>query len=268
MFKRIGSFAVLAAAVLASGCSRVETGEVGLRVNMAKEVQGTELLPGSFNQTLIGDVLIFPVRDIAVQIDNKQPVTAETVALADFDLTFVYGINPGSVSDLWTTRSRAMHSNSKEGDILLMYNYMATIVNNAAYKAVRKYSALTANDKRAEIEQDIRDIVHETLRSDKLDMAINLNLVQVRAIVPPTSILESAAAVVKSQNELKVKQNEVEIAKKEAERMDALSKNSEKSIDYMRAQAQLNWSIAAMAGKVNSVVVDQAVSGKVITNVK
>jgi regulator of protease activity HflC (stomatin/prohibitin superfamily) len=259
--------ALLAVATLTAGCTRIETGEVGLRVNASKEVQGAELMPGTWNQTVIGSVLEFPVRDIAGTLENKAPLTQENVALADFDLTFVYGINPSAVSELWTTRSRALHDMEHKDGVLLMKKYMDQLVNNAAYKAIREYPALVVNDKRAEIEAKIRETVAETLKGDKLDTSLTLNLVQVRAIVPPQSILDSAAAVVRSQNDLKVKENEVNIARKEAERMQALSQNGRESIEYMNAQARLNWSLAALQGKVNSVVVDQNVSGKVITNI-
>lgn len=260
---------LLAASLLAiSACTRIETGEVGLRVDSSRQVQGAELLPGSWNQTFIGDVIEFPVRDISASLDNKQPLTKENVALADFDLTFVYGINPSSVSDLWTTKSRAMHAVGTEGrdkgNTLLMFNYMVQLVNNASYKAIREYPALEVGDKRAEIEAKIKATVAETLRNDKLDTALNLSLVQVRAIVPPTSILESAAAVVRSQNELKVKANEVDIAKKEAERMQALSSNSEKSIAYMNAQATLNISEGIKNGKVQTIVVPSNMTGLMI----
>ena len=40
--------------LLTAGCTRIETGEVGLRINFDKTTDPTERLPGSFNQTLIG----------------------------------------------------------------------------------------------------------------------------------------------------------------------------------------------------------------------
>jgi len=80
------------------GCTRIETGEIGVRVDMSKHVQGTELQPGSWNQTIVGDVLTFPVRDISISLENKTPLTADNSALADFDLTLVYSINPSSVA--------------------------------------------------------------------------------------------------------------------------------------------------------------------------
>lgn len=263
------SVMILAAvAAMLSACTRIETGEVGLRINASKEVQGTELQPGSWNQTLIGSVIEFPVRDIAGILENKQPLTRENVALQDFDLSFVYGINPSAVSEMWTTRSRSLHAHDKDGNVLLMYNYMVQIVNNAAYKAIREYEALQVNDARAAIEQKIRDTVQATLAGDKLDNMLTLNLVQVRAIVPPASILESAAQVVRSQNDLKVKENEVRIAEAEARRMQALSQNSGNSIAYMDAQARLNISEAVKSGKVHTIIVPQDFKGIINANNK
>ncbi len=60
-----------------SGCTRISTGEVGIRVDMSKQVQGNELLPGSWNQSLIGDVMTFPTKDITVSLENKTPLTAD-----------------------------------------------------------------------------------------------------------------------------------------------------------------------------------------------
>ena len=63
---------VLAIAVLAgltTGCTRIETGEVGIRVGFDKQVKQEELMPGSWNQVLIGDVLTFSVKDLQVDVE-------------------------------------------------------------------------------------------------------------------------------------------------------------------------------------------------------
>jgi hypothetical protein len=54
--RKVFVLSVLAAAVLATGCTRIETGEVGLRVGFDKQVKNEELLPGSFNQVIVGDI--------------------------------------------------------------------------------------------------------------------------------------------------------------------------------------------------------------------
>lgn len=254
---------VLAVATL-QACTRIESGEVGVRVDASKQVSGNELQPGSWNQTLIGDVLTFPVRDIAVSLENKTPLTADNSALADFDITVVYGINPSSVAELYTAKSKSFHAyDQKSKDTILMYNYVMTLVNNASYKAVREFKALEVADNRAKIEEHIRSLVTEQLKTEKLDTAITISVVQVRNVQPNKEILDSATAYVRAQNELKVKETEVAIAKKESERMAALAQNSGQSIAYMQAQAQMKIAEGIANGKVQTIVVPMDFKGMV-----
>ncbi len=257
--------AIVAASILATGCTRIETGEVGIRVDMSKQVQSGELMPGSWNQTMVGDVLTFPTKDIAVSLENKAPMTSDNTALADFDLTLVYGISPTAVAELYSTKSRAFHAyDDKRGDTFLMYNYMTTLVNNAAYKVVRQYKALDVADNRAKIENEIREVVANQLKEEKLDGSLQLTVIQIRNIQPNAEILAAATQYVKAQNELKIKQTEVDIAKKESERMAALSSNSAASIAYMNAQAALNISEGIKNGKVQTIVVPSNLTGLMI----
>lgn len=253
--KRILMGLVLGATlVVAAGCTRIETGEIGVRINASKQIEGSELTAGSFNQTLIGSVLTFPVKDITVQVENKTPMTADNSPLADFDITVVYGLNTSSVAELYSTKSKSFHA-VDDGDIYLMKNYMNTLVNNASYKVVREYKSLEVADNRAKIETQIRDVVAQELKAQNLDTAVSLTVVQVRNILPNAEILKSATDFVKSQNALKIAENEVKLAKLESERMAALASNSEQSIAYMQAQATLNLSQAALQGKINTILI-------------
>lgn len=264
MSRIAATIAILAAAIALSGCvfTRIESGEIGLRVNASKQIEGTELLEGSWNQTLIGDVLEFPVRDIAAQVVDKRPLTKESVAMDDVDFYYTYSINPSSVSELWTKQPRSSHHHTNEG-IHLMRLYMDQLVNAAIYKAVREYDALVVNDKREEVEQKVKLMVTGQLEAAGLSQSIKIGQMQARGMVPPSSILESSALVVKSQNDLKVKNNEVAIAEAEARRMKALSENSGSSIAYMDAQARLNISEGIKQGKVHTVVVPADFKGMV-----
>lgn len=255
----------VASVVVLSACTRIETGEVGLRIGFDKQVGNQELVAGSFNQTLVGSVLTFPVRDVSVQLENKNPMTADNSALSDFDITVVYQINSSSVSDLYTKKTKSFHHVDESGDTYLMYNYMSTLVNTAAYKVVRQYKSLEVADNRAKIEAEIQNAVLQTLKEDKLDTSLTLTLVQVRSILPAQAIINSANELVKAQNELKIKATEVEIAKKEAERIAALNANS-KAIDYMNAQANLKIAEGVANGKVHTIVVP--VDFKGIVNAK
>lgn len=245
----------IAASATLSGCfSRIETGEVGLRVGFDKQVNSAELQPGSFNQTVIGDVLTFPVRDIAMTLDDIHPQTKDNSTLADMDITVIYGINPASVAELYTTKSRSFHTVTADGDTLLMYQYLMTVSRSAAYKAAAKHDALASNNARAEIEKDIAEFVTVALKDEKLDTALQITKVQVRNIQPAQQIIDSANAVIGAQNNLRAKEVEVDIAKKEAERLSLLAQNGQ-SIRYMEAKALQDIGEGIKNGKVTAVVV-------------
>lgn len=252
--KRIATLSLIAAAVLATGCTRIETGEVGVRVGFDKQVKSGELLPGSFNQVIIGDVLTFPVKDVNVTLDNMSPVAKDNSTMKDFDAVVVYNINPSQAAELYSTKNKAFHAEAK-GDIYLMYNYVVQNARNAIYKAARKYDALDMADNRTDMETFVKEEIVRNLSEEKLDGAITINQVLIRNIVPADTVVQSANDLVRAKNELKQKEVEVKTAEAEARRMAALANNSSSSIAFMQAQAALNISEGIKNGKVQTIVV-------------
>ena len=245
---------IAAAVALTSACTRIETGEVGVRVGWDKQVQQGELLPGSFNQTFIGDVLTFPIKDVNVTLNDMTPVAKDNSTMKDLDAVVVYNINPAQVAELYSTKNRAFHAEFK-GDTYVMYNYIVQNARNAIYKAARKYDALDMADARSEMEKFIQDEIVRNLAEEKLDGTIMISQVLIRNVVPADSVVASANELVRAKNELKQKEVEVQTAKKEAERMAALANNSASSIAFMNAQAALNISEGIKNGKVQTIVV-------------
>ena len=76
--------------------------------------------------------------------------------MKDFDVTVIYNINPSQIAELYNTKNKSFHA-THNGDTYLMYNYMQTLANNAAYKVVRKYNNLDVGDKRAQMEIEIKE---------------------------------------------------------------------------------------------------------------
>ncbi len=252
---RFVKFSLVAAAVaLATGCTRIETGEVGVRVGFDKQVQSGELLPGSFNQVLIGDVLTFPIKDVNVVLENMTPVAKDNSTMADMDAVVVYNINQAQVAELYSSKNRSFHAEAK-GDVYLMYNYVVQNARNAIYKAARKYDALDMADNRSEMENMIKEEIVRNLAEEKLDGSISITQVMIRNVVPAQSVVASANELVRAKNELKQKEVEVKTAEAEARRMAALANNSSSSIAFMNAQAALNISEGIKNGKVQTIVV-------------
>jgi regulator of protease activity HflC (stomatin/prohibitin superfamily) len=252
--RKIATVGLIALAVASIGCTRIETGEVGVRVGFDKQIKQGELLPGSFNQILIGDVLTFPVKDVNVTIENMTPVAKDNSTMKDFDIVVVYNINPQQVSELYATKNRSFHA-SAGGDVYLMYNYVVQNARNAVYKAARKYDALDMADNRDNMENFVKDAITANLAEEKLNGTITINQVMIRNVVPADAVVQSSNDLVRAKNELKQKEIEVQTARKEAERMAALANNSASSIAFMNAQAQLNISEAVKNGKVQTIII-------------
>lgn len=252
--KRIVTLSLIAAAVLATGCTRIETGEVGVRVGFDRQIQPGELLPGSFNQTMIGDVLTFPIKDVNVVLENMTPVAKDNSTMKDFDAVVVYNINPQQVSELYATKNKSFHADFR-GDTYVMYNYIVQNARNAIYKAARKYEALDMADNRTDMENFIKEEIARNLAEEKLDGSITISQVMIRNVLPSDTVVESANALVRSKNELKQKEVEVKTAEAESRRMAALANNSGASIQFMQAQAMLNISEGIKNGRVQTIVV-------------
>jgi regulator of protease activity HflC (stomatin/prohibitin superfamily) len=261
--KRSAILAILGLAVLATGCTRIETGEVGLRVGFDKQVKNEELLPGSFNQVLVGDVITFPVKDVNVKLDDMTPIAKDNSTMKDFDAIVIYSLNQSQVAELYNTKSKAFHV-KHDGDTYLMFNYIYNAARNAIYKEARKYEALDMADARQAMELAIKEQIQKTLVDEKLDGSITITQVLVRNVVPADSVVESANALVRAKNEYKQKEVEVKTAKMEAERMAALSNQGAQSIAYMNAQAALNISEGIKNGKVQTIVVPSNMTGLMI----
>lgn len=220
-------------------------------------------MAGTWNQTMFGDVSIFPVKDVQADIFDMNPLAADNSTVADFDLSVIYSIEPGSVADIYIEKSRSFHAtNDEDGQTYLMYNYIRNIARAAVYKVARRYESLKMNDNRAEIEQLVRQEIVETLTKEKLQNAITISQVQVRAITPADSIVASANALVEAQNNTKRKAEEVKLAELEAQRISVLNQNKG-AVDYMQATAMVTIAEAVKEGKVSSIIIPHNFEGMV-----
>jgi len=252
---RIAKIAVLAGLMATTAaCTRIETGEVGVRRGFDKQIQTTELQPGSINQTMIGEVLTFPTKDVQVDIADMTPLASDNSTVADFDMSVIYSINPTSAAEIYVEKNRGFHADTEEGDTLLMYNYIRQLGRNAAYKVARRYESLKMADNRAEIEQLVRQEIVTQLANEKLEGAITVSQVLVRQVKPAANIVQSANLLVEAQNAEKQKQVEVRTAKLEAERIAALNANAG-ATKYMEATALVTIAEAVKEGKVSTIIV-------------
>lgn len=259
--------AIVAALSLATGCTRIETGEVGLRVGFDKQVKTEELLPGSFNQTIIGSVMTFPIKEISVKVEDMTPLAKDNSTMKDFDALVTYNINQVQVAEIYNSKNRSFHA-VHNGDVYLMYNYIFNATRNAIYKSARKYEALEMGDARQAMETEIKEQITRTLAEEKLDGTIVIGQVLIRNIVPADSVVASANELVKAKNEYKTEEVKVATARKRNESMQA----NPMAIPLLRAEAEadavraLPRAIAEFKGQ--TLVINGVVTPTVQTNTK
>jgi len=256
--------ALVAVGIVSSiGCTRVETGHVGIRTSFNGEIEPTELGVG-FHQTLIGSVHTYVANEITWKVENLTPQTKDRSQLEDLDLAYTYSINPSSIGDL-VVKYKGRDATDDNGDRYPLALYVENVVKTATTDVVSRYDALEANEKREEIRNKIRTQAEAMFKEDGLAEAVNIHQVFVKNLQLSKTIMASANAVIISQNELKSKEYEVQTAKKEAERLVALSQNKG-NIDYMNAKSLSDIAEGVKTGKVNTIVVPFDFKG--IVNVK
>lgn len=256
--------ALVAVGIVSSfGCTRVETGHVGIRTSFNGEIEPTELGVG-FHQTLIGSVHTYVANEITWKVDNLTPQTKDRSQLEDLDLAYTYSINPSSIGDL-VVKYKGRDAEAPNGERYPLALYVENVVKTATTDVISKYDALEANEKREEIRNAIRKQAEAMFKEDGLAEAVNIHQVFVKNLQLSKAIMASANAVIISQNELKTKGYEVDTARKEAERLTFLS-NNKSNIDYMNAKSLSDIAEGVKTGKVNTIVVPFDFKG--IVNVK
>lgn len=228
--------AVIAFIAFATGFTRITDADVGIRQTWSGEIED-QVLGQGLHQTLVGDVIKVSKRNLVLDV-KAQPIVAEKVPMQDFQMKVNYGIVSANAAIAYK-EEKAQHIITEDGDIYLLGQYVQTVAGSSIQDVISKYKALDVNDNRTQIEVDIKNQINSKLKSQGKDRFVRVNEINIMAVKPPQSILDSSLAIVNSQNALKTKQNELETAKVETEVKRVLAENaSEKYIDLIRAEAE------------------------------
>jgi regulator of protease activity HflC (stomatin/prohibitin superfamily) len=207
----LGIFGLILLVVLPRSCTRVETGEVGLRKTFTGTVEMEPLSPG-FHQSLVGQVLIFSAREVLVPVKDLHPVTADKLPMEDVDVQFTYQVNPRSIPLLYTKYSATYHV-EHDREIFVMQRFIEQFVRSAVADAIARFPALQVNDKRTEIVGLIQEDVNGKIKREGLDKDIAIGQIVFTTVQIPRVIVESTAAVVKAQNEAKAAEYTANVAR-------------------------------------------------------
>jgi len=250
MNKKLIALAI--ASTLAVGCTRIETGHSGVRINFNGTVEQAELGVG-FHQTMIGEVRKYVSNEISYNLDNLHPQTKDKTLLHDIDLSYNYVVNPGSIADLMVRFKGRDYHDKDTGENYPMALYMVNVVTTATTDVIARYNALDANESREKIREEIKVRVAELLKEEKLNDVVQIKQVFIKNLQIDPKLLDSSRAVITAQNDLKAKEYEVQSAKKEAERLGMLA-NNPANLELMRLQIKKEM-VAAIKENKNTIYV-------------
>lgn len=239
------------------GCTRVTDNYVGVRTTYTGEIEEKVLAQGLY-QHVIGDVTLIPKRNIVLNV-NTQPIVQEKVAMQTFELKVNYGIVSENAAIAYKSE-KSQNIITDDGDVYLLGQYVQYVANSAVNDVIAKYRALEVNDNRTKIEDDIKNSINQKLQAQGKAKYVRVNEINILKVIPPTSILDSSMAILKSEQDLKTRKNELEVAKVEQEKMKVLAQQADgQYINLLNAQANLATAealkIAANKGTLNTTIV-------------
>lgn len=248
------------------GCTRIDDGFIGIATSRSNGSVDNQYVGQGWTQTFTKEVIQVSTRNIILNITTT-PVVKEGIAMNSFELKVNYGIVPATAPFIYKTEKN-QHKVTPDGDIYLLGEYVEQISKSAISDVLRNYPAMTVNAQRDQIERQIKDAIISKLQAKGKLKYVNINEVNLISVEPPQSIKDSVEKIVRTENEKKSMENEVEKARLEKEKNEILASSSGKQYtDLLNAQANLNFSeaakIAASKGQFMPMLVPHGFNGNV-----
>lgn len=238
-FARFASIlAMTVGALLAAGCSQIDTGNVGV-AKTAGKIDMKEVTPG-WNLTWFASVSEVTTKEVSFGLDNLKPKAKDNLTIEDLDVDVYFQINPTLVAETVAKYQgdAVRHSDIVKGgtsDLVVGYSRVSREAREAVYRAVSEFPATSMHTKRAELSDRIRELLQAELSENDKDVwtitAINVrNLVTDPAIeksIRETADVDMQVARAVKEKELATKRGEaqVEAARQQALANDTLSRS-------------------------------------------
>jgi len=203
---------VALALVAMTGCTRINSGQVGVEKSFTGEYS-KEPVDVGIHMTILRTLYAYSTREIPVKMENLRPTKDNTSILSDLDVEVQYSVNSDKTPVL-AVKYANMHGKSENDSstTLPAYFLVEKQAKSVVADAVAKFDALEIASKRNELE----DIIRKNLQSD-LDKndpgAFIVSRVTISNLLPDVKIQESIRAIAESANKKQVALNNLEIAK-------------------------------------------------------
>ena len=243
--------AILAAALL-TACTQIDTGNVGVESAMGQVKP--EILPPGVYFTFFKTVEEVSGKEIPLQIEDLRPQTSDKITLADLDMDIYIQIDASKAPAIKTRWPGDTRTLDKDDAVALGLNYVTRQAREAIYTDIAKRGSATVHTERAKIASE----VVKALQAD-LDLSAGkgwffVRSANIRNLVTDPALEANIKATANAQFERLKKDQEIEVAKREAERLRIAAQGEADAIrikaaaigaqggdDYVRLQAIEKW---------------------------
>lgn len=214
--KKLFTMFALALAFFATGCTQIDTGNVGVESSLGQYKEAV-LSPGMYG-TFFKTVTEVNAHEIALSMNDLKPKSLEQITMSDFDVDIYYRINPAKASLILTKYTGDLTKD--KGADLVGNNYMTRQARVAIYNVASTFKAAEMNQKRDKIEEAIRVNLQAELDKEVGKDWFTVGNVNVRNIVADVALEASITAAAKTQFEISRKSQETQLAREEAARLE------------------------------------------------
>lgn len=241
-----------AIAVALTGCSQIDTGNVGVESTMG-QVSAETMQPGVYF-TLFKRVTEVSTKELPIQLSDLRPQTADKITLADLDVDIYVQIDPSKAVAIMTRWPGDVSYEPTEDGARIGFNYVTRQAREAIFNAVDDFKSDVIHTKRVEIAAEVAKILQASLDTEAGKGWFFVRTVNIRNLVTDPALEASIKENAKRDYQIMTKQKEVELAKAEADRKRVEAQGNADAIrisaqaisvqggdDYVRLKAIEKW---------------------------
>ncbi len=205
---------------LITGCSQIETGNVGVVKTWGKWDMD-ERLPG-VSLSVVETVYEVTTKEVGFQVNDLKPKAFDNLTIADLDVDVYFKINPQLAADTMVKYQGDVIEYGdlvKDGgrELVVGFNRVSREAREAAYKGVAQFPATTMHTKRAELSAEIQRTLQAEL--DKTDKNVwVVSGVNVRNLLTDPGIENSIRAAAETDQAIARANKEKQLAAVMAEK--------------------------------------------------
>lgn len=218
--KSIFTSIFIALLALLTGCSQIDTGNVGV-VKTGGQYKAKELQPG-WHFTLFSTVFEVSTKENVVAFNDMRPKTADQITVEDLDLDVYYSINPAKAQETLTRLAGDLTKN-EDGDYMPGRNYVTRAAREAVYNVMATVKASDAQAKRSQIPADIAAALQKELDGKFGKDWFTVANVNLRNLTVDSKLEQAIRESAQVQYQIDAKEKQVKLAEAEAARQRAIA---------------------------------------------